>query len=75
MRQLPVTPRKIPDTHNLELRELAKTPQIWQWILICVVWTCVRMDEIRVAANVFKSKRKGRKEMGKPRLRWLKDAE
>jgi hypothetical protein len=35
----------------------------------------VRTDHGRVVKRIFESKPKGRRRMGKPRLRWLEDVE
>jgi hypothetical protein len=65
-------------TLGLEIRNMYKSPDIVTEIKVRrLEWLghVVRMEDTRLPKTVFDAKREGRRGVGRPRLRWLDDAE
>jgi hypothetical protein len=63
---------------NLELQNMYWSPDIVTEIKVRrLEWLghVIRMDGARMAKKVFVSKPKGRRDVGRPKLRWLDDVE
>jgi hypothetical protein len=63
---------------NLELQNMYRSPDIVTEIKVRrLEWLgrIIRMDGARMAIKVFVSKPKGRRDIGRPKLRWLDDVE
>jgi hypothetical protein len=63
---------------NLELKNVYRSPDIVMEIKVRrLEWLgqIIRMDGARMAKKVFVSKSESRRDIGRPKLRWLDDVE
>jgi hypothetical protein len=63
---------------NLELQNVYRSPDIVTEIKVRrleLLGHIIRMDGARMAKKVFVSKPEGRRDIGRPKLRWLDDVE
>jgi hypothetical protein len=63
---------------NLEIQNMYKSPDIVTEIKVRSLewlWHVVRMEDTRLPKTVFNATPEGRREVERPRLRWLDDVE